>query len=604
MNYTGIRVEIKTDFTVGNLIGVISPLTESLKEGDEYIFQFKIVNYTSTDILDYIGCADEDGVTHFITENISITGGKLVNTFQDEGVTKNEYLCHIKFKIPKTSKYRFVICRRAVDTDAPGKAFDIREVSCEKGSILPDYKENTNDLSDRVNQYQTHLEQTDYTISMLAKTESINHAESNMNSKIEATASHILLEVSKTESNMSSKIEATADSILLEVSKKTDSDSIISAINMSPEEIQISSEHIDMTGNLDLTGTFRCYKNGEDNSGPYLYQSGATHRGYLEGAKNPTFSSGIWTPDGVNETGYVAVGYTNSDAVDSNGCLFMSPEVGGGAYLYFNILSGGSNLYSGFRYTKDGKIYYNSFLTGKTTNNVYSHVFDGGISAYSLYCNALTASSIGCVGSGNFSGELTVNDYAYLNSNVRVNNQIYTLNNDLWLSSGGLNAQYMLNLNKGGYFRPKGSVQLGDSSNPFYQLVARYATSVVSDARKKTNIKYVASSTQPMTLDLSDAPEYDDSVTIDDMYEHIKELPIVTYDLKEDREKSKRQVGFLAQDIMDSPAGRYIVDDRDEDNLSYDTGNRISVLEGALKKAIEKIEILESIIYDIYKGGE
>ena len=116
----------------------------------------------------------------------------------------------------------------------------------------------------------------------------------------------------------------------------------------------------------------------------------------------------------------------------------------------------------------------------------------------------------------------------------------------------------------------------------------------------------IASATSPMTLDLREPVQYDEDITIDDMYDHIKEIPLVSYELieRKEEEEVKRQIGFLAQDIMDSPAGRFVVNTNDEDNICYDMGNRITVLEGALKKAIEKIEILESIIYDMYEGGE
>lgn len=417
---------------------------------------------------------------------------------------------------------------------------------------------------------------------------------SNIDMNIEAVQDEL--------TKLSSKIEMTEESILLEVEKKVDSDSIISSINLTPEEIQIQAEKIDMTGNLDLNGTFICYGDAENQSGNYLYQADAIHRGYLAGSDNPTFSSGIWRPDGVNDVGYVSVGLTNSDHIDENGCLWISPESTGATHLYYSKLENGRGVYSGIKYDIDGTANYYSFMPNRTNNNYYSHIFDGGISTHSIYGSSLTCGAIGCTGNGTFNGSLTVNDYAYLNSNVRVNNQIYTTNSNLWLGAGGLNAKYMLTLQSDGYLLPKDAVQLGKSDAPFYQLVCTYAPSIVSDERKKENIQYIVSSTTPAVLSLDNEDSNNADITIDDMYEHVKELPLATYDIKNSKEDSKKQIGFIAQDIQGTKVGDYIIDDRDENNLSYDMANRISVLEGALKKAIEKIECLQSIIDEL--GGE
>jgi hypothetical protein len=234
-------------------------------------------------------------------------------------------------------------------------------------------------------------------------------------------------------------------------------------------------------------------------------------------------------------------------------------------------------------------------LPNKTVNSYYSHIFDGGISTHSIYGSSLTCGAIGCTGNGTFNGSLTVDNYTYLNSNLRVNNQIYTLDSNLWLGAGGLNARYMLTLQSGGYLLPKGAVQLGNSSNPFYQLVCTYAPSIVSDARKKENISYIANNVDDIILGIEKDQQCTD-ITTKDMYEYIKEVPLAIYDLKEVKTSGKKQIGFLAQDIMHSKVGKYIVDDRDVDNLSYDLANRISVLEGALQVAINKIEQLESLI--------
>ena len=571
MEYVGVRVTTGSSVTVGNIVGAVTNESKRMLAGVPYVLQFKIVNYTSVNILDYIVYIKENLAT-VLSNNLDITKFSVVNTFTDEGVNKKEYLCYIFFEVPTDGFYRFGICRKLVGTDKVNtKLFDIREVSCEKGTMLPEYKDNSEDYQEFMTKTETYFKQTNERISMMAKKDDLNLT--------------------------NALIEATSESILLQVEKKTDSDSIISTINMSPEEIQIKAEKVNMTGALNLNGTFTCYSSAEKQSGNYLYQAGAVHRGYLAGKSNPTFSSGIWNPDGTNYMGYVSVGLTNSDKIDSNGCLWMSPESTGGAHLYYSRLLNGSGVFSGMRFGTDGKVNYSSFMTNKTTNNYYSHIFDGGISCYSISGSDLTCGSIGCTGDGTLSGTITVKGYSYLDSNVRINNQLYTTNSQLWFGAGGLNAQYMLTLQSDGYFLPKGGVQLGTSNAPFWQLVCSYAPSVVSDARKKENISYIKSNTDVSIFSLEEN-SVEENITIDDMYNYIKDIPLVTYNLKQTRSdiQSKRQIGFLAQDIMETTIGNYIVDVRDEDNLSYDLGNRVSVLEGALKKAIEKIEILQNEI--------
>lgn len=636
MDYVGIRVVLPNGFTVGQMAGAITSRSDTLKTDTEYIFQFKIINYSSNNILNNIIAIDEDSTTTVLSDSMNITSFDIVNTFKDEGITKNEYLCYISFTPPKESKYCFGICRTITSGDTQGKLFDIREVSCEKGSILQDFKDNSNDLQDFIRICQTYFEQTDQRISLLAKREDVYQTKDDtdkeiyntkeevyseitantdsinlsVNNKIQQVTTNLEGQIESSETLLRSEISLASDSILLEVEKKVDGDSIISSINMSPEEIQIQAEKVNMTGALNLNGTFTCYGDVENQSGNYLYQADAIHRGYLQGQSNPCFSSGIWRPDGYTDVGYVSVGLTNSDHVDTNGCLWMSPESSGATHLYYSRLYNSQSVFSGFQFAQDGKVHYSSFLPNKTVNNYYSHIFDGGISTHSIYGSSLTCGAVGCTGNGTFNGSLTVDDYIYLNSNLRVNNQIYTTGSNLWFGSGGLNARYMLTLRSDGYFLPKGGVQLGDSSNPFWQLVCSYSPSVVSDARKKENISYIKSNTDASVFSLEEnnveGNDVEENITIDDMYDYIKDIPLATYDLKQARSdiQSKRQMGFLAQDIMESKVGSYVVDTRDEDNLAYDTGNRIAVLEGALKKAIDKIEILESIILDIMDNKE
>lgn len=517
---------------VGGYVGAITEETSILKADTDYILQFKIINYGTNNILDHI-VAIKDGTSHLISSNLNILDFPVVNVFTDENITKQERLCYIKFRIATTGKYKFGICRTLKENDYPNKVvFDIRETSCERGISLQDYKDNTNDLQSFIRKCETYFEQNDNRLLLFAKKEDINKT--------------------------SAKIDLTNDSILLEVSKKVSADNIISSINMTPEQMKINANLIDMEGKLDLNGTFTCYADSSNKSGHYLYQSGAMHRGYLEGAENPTFSSGIWCPDGVNNMGYVSVGWTNSDHIDENGCLWMSPLAGGGGQLiYSKLLSPGVGSISGMTFQKGGSVEYHAAL-GSGSVETIGHFFD---------CSVTTG--------GHFRGS-----------------GIYSNNDILFLSYGNkANNTYAVQLHKDGYMYPSGHTQLGTSVNPWYTLMCIHAPQVVSDARKKKNIHYIDDNSQKVMKLNSQS----DELTLDDMYDYLKDdLKLATYQLIDNRkeDKDKTEIGFMIQDIKDTKVGKYISNTKDENNYSYDMANRIAVLEGALKKAIEKIELL------------
>lgn len=527
MNYIGIRVSTKETIKIGEPAGVVTNETATLKSSKDYILQFKIINYSNISTLNHIVVVDSTGST-LITPGIDINNFDIINTFEDEGITKTERLCWIKFKPPRDGIYRFGICRTLTSSDKPNtKLFDIREVSCERGTILQDFKENYKDIQSFINKTETYFEQTDQRFLLLAKAEDVNKT----NAQIEVLNNNINLKVSKGE--------------------------VISSINMSPEEIKLNAERIDMTGNLDLNGTFKCYKNPESKSGNYLYQSAAIHRGYLEGRQYPTFSSGIWRPDGINDMGYVSVGWTNSDTVDENGCLWMSPLAGGGAQLIFSkLLSQGNASISGITFPKEGPLRYHSYI-GNTSQENIGHSFDSSIST----------------------------DRYFKGEGIYSNGKVFTV-------SFGNNPHhlYAVNFQDEGYVYPNGNTQLGSSLNPFYQLVSKYAPEIVSDKRKKKNINYIDKTTTLSSLN---------NLTNDDMYNFIKDdLKLATYQLTNIREEDedRTEIGFMVQDIKDTKVGNYIVNTKDENNYTYNMANRISVLEGALQKAIEKIEILTKLL--------
>ena len=552
MEYIGVRCIIGDTVDTNNFVGAITEESEFMEANTNYVLQFKIINYGTDNILNNIVCI-KDGAFQKIVESINVLDYPVVNMFSDEGITKQERLCHIVFQVPVDGQYRFGISRSQTVNDYPGKiVFDIREVGVEKGSVLQEFRYGTRDYREFVKRCETYFEQNDKRIALLAKKDDINSAEA--------------------------KIEVASDKILLEVKKKANSDDIVSLINLTPEEIKIKAEKIDMSGKLDLHGTFTCYADETNiNNSSKLVQGGAMHRGYLPNQEHPTFSSGIWNPRGT-DLGYVSVGYTNSDHFDVNGCLYMSPiENGGGELAFGKVINtaSGTVASSGITFNTDGTLNFNCFIGDKAGTEVYGHRFDSGIS-----CFALNTQNIRCT------------------SWIECDSTLFTKKDSLFLTAGGYGNQYYVYMNKDGYFNPGGSVQLGDASHPWYQLVCQYAPSVTSDMRKKTDICYIdcpAVTTFAMSSEEPTVP----IVSREDMYKFVRDnLRLATYKLRDSREEdaNRTEIGFLAQDIMDTKVGKYIVNDNDPDNLTYDIGNRISVLEGALQKAIEKIELLEQAI--------
>ena len=144
-------------------------------------------------------------------------------------------------------------------------------------------------------------------------------------------------------------------------------------------------------------------------------------------------------------------------------------------------------------------------------------------------------------------------------------------------------------------------INLGSADFRFKSLYLNAQPNVSSDRTLKENIKYVNSN--------------ESNVSYEDMYAFVKDdLELATYNLVE---HDKLSMGFIAQDLLvnldgtDNKVGQMIVnpvavptEEEIEEGtpyptLSYDMGMYTSVLAGALKEAINKIEQLEARIQEL-----
>ena len=117
-------------------------------------------------------------------------------------------------------------------------------------------------------------------------------------------------------------------------------------------------------------------------------------------------------------------------------------------------------------------------------------------------------------------------------------------------------------------------------------------TSDISDRTQKENIVYVN--------------KENSEVTYEEMYDFVKnDLELATYNLKDPSEYEKHtKINFIAQDILcnedqtENKIGNIIVIAQkcmeDQGVLQYDTSNYVSIIAGALKEAINEIELLKS----------
>ena len=156
--------------------------------------------------------------------------------------------------------------------------------------------------------------------------------------------------------------------------------------------------------------------------------------------------------------------------------------------------------------------------------------------------------------------------------------------------------------------------QLGSTSNRWAWINLVNSPNVSSDRTMKENIQYLRNNT------LSN----DDTMTYSDMYNFVRDdLELAKYNFKGQDEE---EINFIAQDLLynldgtNNKVGQFIVNpvapnteeeieaikgnleegqEYHDPTLSYDMGNYVSVLAGALKSAINEIEILKQEVISL-----
>ena len=145
------------------------------------------------------------------------------------------------------------------------------------------------------------------------------------------------------------------------------------------------------------------------------------------------------------------------------------------------------------------------------------------------------------------------------------------------------------------YVRPTlhNATDLGHESYCYRTIYATNGNINTSDISLKENINLIVSKANtPMLLidNVKVAP------SSEDYYEFVKTMPLYTYDYKskdDEKDRALHNVGFIAQDIANTPVGDEFVFEGEDGIYQYNMQGYVGVLAVALQSALKKIDILE-----------
>ena len=195
------------------------------------------------------------------------------------------------------------------------------------------------------------------------------------------------------------------------------------------------------------------------------------------------------------------------------------------------------------------------------------------------------------------------------NSLYKVFSNNYSSSNQEINITPGENSYGGIIINGAGYMNPSysgGAYTLGTTQNPFYKLYAVNSTSVTSDKRLKTDIIYLDENVKPISL--GNRANISTELTTEDFRDFIKNtlrLASYRYNISLEKGDTETNIGFIAQDILFDKVGSNIVQLADKKDLnselSYNQGNYISVIAGALQ---EEIKLRDNQIESLEKENE
>lgn len=136
--YTSVKISTTDSIQVGSPAGVILTKTQGTLEKDvKYTLQFKIINYSNVNILDYIYVGSQK------LPSVNILEGKTTDTIKGREIK----LCHIDFIATQKIVNPSIKIGRLLTSDDSANTllYEVTDFQLERG-FLTDYNANANDL--------------------------------------------------------------------------------------------------------------------------------------------------------------------------------------------------------------------------------------------------------------------------------------------------------------------------------------------------------------------------------------------------------------------------------------------------------------------------
>lgn len=330
---------------------------------------------------------------------------------------------------------------------------------------------------------------------------------------------------------------------------KANKESLITEINVAPGSVKIKSNKLDIEGATTVG----------DGKGNYVRVDKYNYLAYVNN-KQAMYWGGWLEGSAFVPTMYMGANGFNANSGNLDGSYFAMKNYGNRHHIGFRCRSAGK--WSIIEFDENGDVQFSAVRKSVFNTDVY---FNNAIHMQGSNLDLR-----------NDNGDIGVR----LNYQGIITNQISNLSGGTININGSLRCMYSSN-------------SIGSPDGRFKTAYLVSAPDISSDITLKENIIY----TDGKSIIPKLRNDTEEILTYTDMYNYYKDI----YRNAEYNYigQDKRVIGIIANEIKDTKVGNKIINENNSGDLSYCQESRISVLEGALKEAINQIEYWKNKYIDL-----